>query len=593
MLSLQLVLSFAASLVCSLTLMPLILRLADAFKLYDVPDTAPASGEGSAEAPRRVHTRPTPRLGGVAIVCGFFVALLFSAVPRGMGWVYLASLAMFFTGLTDDLRPLPAKLRLLIQGGTAAVAVWGADLGLRSLHLTAEMSLGIPAPVGVLFGIFVIVGAINSVNMIDGLDGLAGGVVLIGTLLLSYLHFINTGDLHLLLVLSLPVIGAILGFLKYNTHPASVFMGDGGSNWLGFMTGVLFLIVARGKAVGHDSSGALALVDASRPLFVKAIPLVSVILCLCVPIFDTAWVITSRLRDGISPMTADKRHFHHGLMKLGLSHSQSVAAVYFVTVVFGVMGILPVAFPAYSLGWAPYVSAVFLFLFMPLILRLDEGLILRLRTQRALFSTDPEVGPGLSRILWLWETSNRYLIYGILLATPIFAGVPPRVVGLVAALVMVLLLASIFLSNRKVDFLDSVAIACAATVVLIANNANTIWITWQGQRTNIQFLYNYVFLWLAFSTLLLIVATFRRQYFLVTPSDFLMILLPLMLLLVPEPYRSQHRLNIIGLRSLVLFAAIRTMQKRHRSNVYRLKMLSSGALLYVILVSLFGLRVVY
>jgi UDP-GlcNAc:undecaprenyl-phosphate GlcNAc-1-phosphate transferase len=588
-LSLQLVLSFTASLVCSLTLMPVILRIADALKLYDVPDAVGAGVSGEA---RRVHTRPTPRLGGVAIVCGFFMALLFSSVPRNLGGVYLASLVMFLTGLTDDLKPLSAKVRLLIQIGTAAVAVAVAGLGLPSLHLTTQFSVTLPPALGVLFGVFVIVGAINAVNMIDGLDGLAGGVVLLGVLFLSYLHFINTGDLHLLLVLSLPVIGGILGFLKYNTHPASVFMGDGGSNWLGFMTGVLFLVVARGKVIQADE-GAMALVDSTRRLQVSAVPLVTVVLCLSVPIFDTAWVILSRLRDGVSPMTADKRHFHHGLMKLGLSHSQSVAAVYFVTVVFAVMGVLPVAFPAYRLGWAPYASAAFLFLGMPLILKLDEGLLLRLRTQRALFSQDPGVGPRLSRILRVWETSNRYLIYGILMATPVFAGVPPRAVGMVAALVLPLLLLSVLVSRQKADFLDSLAIACAATVVLIANNANTIWITWNNQRTNIQFLYNYVFLWLAVSTLLLIVATFRRQYFLVTPSDFLMIILPLLLLLVPEPYRSEHRLNIIGLRSLVLFAALRTMQKRHRANVYRMKMLSSGALLYVILVSLFGLRVVY
>ncbi|MCS6899461.1 MAG: MraY family glycosyltransferase [Myxococcales bacterium] len=589
MLSLQLFLSFTASLVCSLALTPVILRIADALKLYDVPDAVGVGGQGEA---RRVHTRPTPRLGGVAIVGGFFMALLFSSVPQNLGGVYLASLVMFLTGLTDDLRPLSAKVRLLIQAGTAAVAVAVAGLGLPSLSLTTQVSLALPPVLGWLFGVFVIVGSINAVNMIDGLDGLAGGVVLIGVLFLSYLHFLNTGDLHLLLVLSLPIIGGILGFLKYNTHPASVFMGDGGSNWLGFMTGVLFLVVARGKAI-HAGDQGLMLVDSASRLQVGAVPLVTVVLCLSVPIFDTAWVILSRLRAGVSPMTADKRHFHHGLMKLGLSHSQSVMAVYFVTVVFAVMGVLPVAFPAYRLGWAPYVSAALLFLGMPLLLRLDEGLLLRLRTQRALFSSNPDVGPRLTWMLRIWETSNRYIIYGILMVTPVFAGVPPRAVGLVAAFVLPLLLLSVVFSRRKADFLDSVAIAFAATVVLIANNANTIWILWNGQRTNIQFLYNYVFLWLAVSTLLLVVATFQQQYFLVTPSDFLMILLPLVLLLVPEPYRSEHRLNIIGLRSLVLFAAIRTMQKRHRANVYRMKMLSSGALLYVILVSLFGLRVVY
>jgi UDP-GlcNAc:undecaprenyl-phosphate GlcNAc-1-phosphate transferase len=630
-LSLQLVLAFTASLVCSLALMPIVLRFARALNLYDVPDAVGAgvgTGAGAGAPPgaglpsepaglnppplrlpgdapvsdpaRRIHTRPIPRLGGIAIVCGFFLGLLFSNIPLNLGGVFAASIVMFLTGLTDDVRPLPARLRLGIQVAAASFAVWSAGLTLTALHLTSTTSIALPLGVGVALSLFVIVGAINAINMIDGLDGLAGGVVLIGILFLSYLHFLNTGDLYLLLVLSLPMIGAILGFLKYNTHPASVFMGDGGSNWLGFMTGVLFLIVARGKALAPvagvpslDGTPALELVDASGTFLVNAVPFVTVILCLAVPVFDTAWVIVSRMRAGLSPMAPDKRHFHHGLMKLGLSHSQSVAAVYFVAVVFAVMGVLPVAFPSYKLAWAPYASAAFLFVVMPLVLRLDEGLLLRLRTQRMLFAFNTNTGPQLSRLIRLWETSNRYIIYGILLATPIFAGVPPRMLGFVAVLVLALLVASILIPRRKVDFLDSLAIATAATVVLVANNANSIFITWMGERANIQFIYNYVFLWLAVSTALLVLVTFRRQYFVVTPSDFLMVILPLVLLLVPEPYRSEYRLNIIGLRSLVLFAAIRTMQKRHKGNVYRLKVLSSGALLYVILVSMFGLRVIY
>ncbi len=602
MLSLQLVLAFFASLVCSLALMPAIMRFAQVRKLYDFPDAAgcatlavrdvPSPSNGPSDPPRRIHTRPIPRLGGVAIVSGFFLSLLFTAVPGNLTGVFTASIVMFLTGLTDDLRPLSAKLRLLVQLGAAALAVGSAGLGLEYLYLAPGYGIAVPPILGFTFSVFVVVGAINSINMIDGLDGLAGGVVLIAVLFLSYLHFLNTGDLYLLLALSLPMIGALIGFLKYNTYPATMFMGDGGSNWLGFMTGVLFLLVANGQGLAL-APGWLTFAEKPSPAVVESVPLITVVLCLAVPIFDTAWVITGRVKAGISPMAPDKRHFHHGLLKLGLSHSQSVAAVYFVAVVFAVTGVLPVAFPAYQLWWVPYLSAGFLFLVMPLVVRLDEGFLLRLRTQRALFAFDANSGPTLSRLIRVWEKSNRYIIYGILLATPVFAGVPPRMVGFIAAIVMTILLMSIFVPRSKVDFLDSVAIASAVTVVLVANNANSIWIIWGGERLNIQFIYNYVFLWLTISTLLFIVITFRRQYFIVTPSDFLMILLPMLLLLVPEPYRSEHRLNVIGLRSLVLFAAIQTMQKRHKGNVYRLKILSSGALLYVLLVSVFGLRVVY
>ena len=183
-----------------------------------------------------------PNLGGTAILVGFFLAILLGKSHSGITSVYLCSLLMFITGFLDDLKNISPKIRLGVQIATAGLTVWMNSLTIPSLYLTPAFSIALPEWFGFCLSVFIIIGAINSVNMVDGLDGLAGGLVLISTLLLSLLYVIKTNDYGLLLVFSIPMAGAILGFLKYNTYPASIFMGDSGSNWLGFMLGVLLKI---------------------------------------------------------------------------------------------------------------------------------------------------------------------------------------------------------------------------------------------------------------------------------------------------------------------------------------------------------------
>ena len=227
----RIVLLFGTALMLSLLVLPFIRRFATSHGLYDQP----------ALGSRRVHTMPTPRIGGIGLVVSFFLSILLW-IPPPLVPVLCASLVMFVMGLVDDLRPMRAKVKLVLQLAAAGVAVYSADLGLRNIALAPTFVVHVAPWLGLALSVLIIVGAMNAINMIDGLDGLAGGIVLIGVTMLSYLHFLKFGNLSLLGV-SLPLIGTLLGFLKYNTHPASIFMGDGGSNWLGFMVGLLMLLV--------------------------------------------------------------------------------------------------------------------------------------------------------------------------------------------------------------------------------------------------------------------------------------------------------------------------------------------------------------
>ena len=370
-------------------------------------------------------------------------------------------------------------------------------------------------------------------------------------------------------------------------------MGDGGSNWLGFMVGTLILMCANRFSfvpIAGTNQGGFSFGPTSSAL---AVPFISVVMCFAVPVFDTAMVILHRLRAGQGLMTADNRHYHHSLLRLGFSHSQSVVAVYFTALVFGVMGLLPVAFPEYPVGFTPYLGAALGLGFLWVVVRTESGLVTRIMESRKEAAQTSPQAPYVRKLIRYWEFVNRYSIYGILLGIPVFAGAPSREVGMVAAIACGMLVTISFFKMRDVDFLHSLLLAVGATVLLVANNQNYVRIGIEGQQINIQYLYNYSFIFLLLSTIALAVVTFRRNYLMIVPSDFLLVLLPLLLLVIPEPWKSQYKLGIIGMRSLVLFMAIRLLTKRHVRTAYRFRVVCVLALAFVALAGLSGLRVVY
>ena len=597
---------FVTSLVVALSVIPVILRLAQAYGIYDIPDVALASSNGTmpvsqgqthSQIGRRIHTAPIPRLGGGGIVLAVLLSILVWLSPRAISSILLPSLALYVMGLYDDLHTIRPRWKFAIQLTFCGLAVYFSGMGLSSLVLSPAVVVPIPPTLGVLFSTFIIVGAINATNMIDGLDGLAGGMVLIGIAFLSYIHFLTTGDIQTLLFFSFPVVGALIGFLRYNTHPARIFMGDGGSHWLGFMIGCLLVLTAGGIGLVPDTGGLPRLqhINGSGGTAVGHVPLISAVMCLAIPVFDTASVMIRRLIRGENPMKADKAHLHHSLIEIGFSHPQAVLIMYFFAVCNGVIAVLPVAFPQKNLWWVPYLAAVALMFAIPLLLRVDRNFIARLdHNVRSMLVTNPVLARGgYGKILRFWEAANRYTIYGILLITPVFAGVAPREVGYAAAMSVGFLLLSFLLSRKQPDFVLSTVLSLAAAVILLANNSNEIWVSLGGERYSVQVLYNAAFIWLLISTCGLLLFSFRRRYLLVTPTDFLMMILPLTMLLVPDPYRSQFHLNTISLRAWVLFISLRFMARRTSNLTRKVRMVMMASLVLISLISLGGLRVVY
>ena len=285
---------------------------------------------------RRMHKRPVPRLGGIAIFLSFFICALVLRALIVEGYIYdhnaadipfkltavLVSGAMVFVlGIVDDLKNIHALAKLSGQVGCAAVAF---ALGIRIPAVTLfgwQFTDGSAGDTFVSFIVTVIwiVAITNMINLIDGLDGLAAGVAGIAALAIAYTAYINgyTAAAFAMAILA----GAALGFLPFNFHPAKVFMGDCGAMFLGFaIASVAIISPAKGATV---------------------VAIIAPVLVLGVPVFDVAFAMVRRKLRGQSMFAADKGHLHHQLTRIGIGQRRSALMLYGIS---GIMGIAAIVF---------------------------------------------------------------------------------------------------------------------------------------------------------------------------------------------------------------------------------------------------------
>ena len=288
--------SLILSMYITIVLIPIFTRIAHKYNALDVPDD------------RKVHSIPKPRVGGIAMALGIIpplilwvpVSPLFKSLLIGIGIIV-------GFGIIDDFKGLDFKSKFLGQFIAAFIVVFYG--GVRISHFGALLPSGFMPPdwFCISLSIIVIIGVTNAINLSDGLDGLAGGVTLLSFIFLGYLAFCFENST--ILICSVSIIGAIFGFLRYNSFPAVLFMGDTGSQLLGFSAITL----------------SLSLTQSFSPLS-PILPL----LIMGFPILDTLSVMVSRVAAGESPFKADKRHFHHRLIGIGLYHSEAVLTIYFL-----------------------------------------------------------------------------------------------------------------------------------------------------------------------------------------------------------------------------------------------------------------------
>ncbi len=319
---------FLLSALLSALLTPLVARLAVKNKILDAPTS-----------PRKIHFRPMPLLGGLAVGAAFFICLLaylalakpnFQIVPLKffLGLIF-GGLALMLGGFLDDKYNLPPKILWLFPALASLIIVWsGIGVGIKQL----SNPFGSPISIDYYFSLNVLrslgeggfafhfslpallvwlwlMGMIFTTKFLDGLDGLCAGISLIGGLALFSLSLLPHINQPITATLAVIFSGSLLGFLIFNFYPAKIFLGESGSTFCGFMLGVLSVILG-GK-------------------------IATALLIMGIPILDVAWAIIRRIFYGQSPFKADRTHLHHRLLDIGLSHRQAVLVLWAISALFG------------------------------------------------------------------------------------------------------------------------------------------------------------------------------------------------------------------------------------------------------------------
>ena len=306
--------AFIVALIISYAATPLTIRLAFKINALDVPNDT-----------RRMHKKPTPRIGGIAIVYGFLISIFcFSSFAHdgklntSLIGILLGAVIIAVLGFLDDLKPKRAILKFGIQIIAAAIPVF---LGVRVIAITNPFTdLMIRVPDWISYGgsILWIVGVTNAVNLIDGLDGLAAGVSSIAAVALLAILLMQHNINATMMVLTAALAGACFGFLPFNFNPAKTFMGDVGATFLGFTLGCISI----------------------QGPFKTYVSFMIPFLIIGLPIFDTVFAILRRLAKGQGIMTPDRGHMHHRLIDSGFSHKTTVIILYTLSAVLAISAIV-------------------------------------------------------------------------------------------------------------------------------------------------------------------------------------------------------------------------------------------------------------
>lgn len=520
------------SLLISMALIPPLRMLADRFQFMDHP------GE------RKLHAHPVPRVGGIAFAIGACTSITWWA-PKDITTlsVLLGGLIILGFGVWDDRANLGYRVKLAgqILAALAVILIGGIRFESIPFLLDAELPLWVSIPATVLF----LAAVSNAVNLTDGLDGLAGGLSFLTFCGIAYLAYLSNDSLVLLL--AVPFMGGLLGFLRYNTYPARIFMGDGGSQLLGFMMGVL----------------AILLTDSTRGPFNPSLSL----FLLGLPFLDTLGVSAQRLAEGRSPFIGDRKHIHHKLMTAGLCHYEAVTAIYAIQA--GMVWL------AYLLRWQPDSLTVSLYLFLACtvlatFVASGRGLIPVLSPRSAQVHSERWL-PDLLYRPWLSRLPIRFLA----VAVPLFliitaclpAEVPDDISYLSTALFFIVLIGMAFMPQLAPYFVRG-GLYLGSTFLLYVSDTSRMKAAFPIPST-----YHFIFGTMAIMVLLSMRFDSHNR-FQTTPLDYLMVCLAVIVPFLPELQADTSSLGLFAAKLIVLFFSFELLLHAFSDRVKQLGLVS-------------------
>ena len=499
------------ALVISMASIPYAIRWAPQLGMVDEPD------------PRKVHERPVPRVGGVGIVFGALIALVIALPFDRLMQAYVAgSLVLFFFGTWDDRAELGHYVKFIGQFVAVGLVVFYGDLVVVNFPFLAPHPL--PYWIGAPFTFFALVGVINAVNHSDGLDGLAAGECLVSLSVVAFLCYDAGGSDALLLCLA--AIGGILGFLRFNTHPAAVFMGDSGSQFIGFTLGFAVLL----------------LTQRVNPALSPVLPA----LLLGLPVIDIVAVFYLRVSGGMNWFRATRNHIHHRLLDLGFSHQAAVVMIYSVHALLVITAILfPYSGDAFLLLCYLLVATA-IFAVLTWAERMHAVRIETLSQIERLSSVVARVRQivkirKMSRMV-VWNSLPLYL-----LITGFFSGGPDSDIAIGAAIVSVAAAIGLLRFTEPSALLTRFLIYTAIVfcVYLSAGYSQTA----SGKIVEITF-FAALAIAIAFSLKLKGAAEFRT-----TPTDYLGVFVVLVFSLLPLPLVQGVSVIVLVIKAMVLLYA--------------------------------------
>jgi len=500
---------FLVAMFTAIVLIPPLTYVYKKFNLVDIP------------TPRKVHTVPVPRVGGIAIVIATVIPVI--------GWIQfdlpivgmLAGVGILFVlGIIDDAKNLSYKTKFLVQIASIVLIFATGYIHINSSYFVTNDLL--PDILVLVVYFLFILGVTNAINLADGLDGLAGGEALLSFSIIGLLAY-EINNLSIVLIV-LAIIGSVFGFLRFNTYPAKIFMGDTGSLFLGFVLGVL----------------SVALTYGSDNAYAKTLPLLLVGL----PIFDTIMVMIIRIYHKQSPFNADRNHLHHKLLDHGYKHYQSVLIIYLIQSVY--------ILTAYFMRYDTELNVILAFLVISSLTFL-VGVAHKQPVAKSNHNKNESVFSNLKKYVANSE-DKIFSLLTLLLLVYVFTSISNihngglDILALLAVITILAVIGLIFYVRKPCTWLERIAIH--VMIVL------SIYFATQKIDSSLMNQFHLGLLLICIGLIAILFITGGSKQFVGSPLDFLLIATAIVIPNLPRSPVSDPNLSILVIKLIILFYCI-------------------------------------
>lgn len=472
---------------------------------------------------RKVHTKPIPRVGGIAIVIATIIPIIgWMQLDAPMIGVLAGITILFVLGVLDDAKNLSYKIKFLFQIISISLIFVYGFIDMQSSHFVVKELLPSLLLLGAYF--LFILGVTNAINLSDGLDGLAGGEALLSFSIIGLLAYESNNISIILIVLA--IVGAVFGFLRFNTYPAKIFMGDTGSLFLGFILGLL----------------SVALTYRADNAYAKVLPLLLVGL----PVLDTLMVMIIRLYNGKSPFNADRNHLHHRLLDHGFEHYQSVLIIYLMQSVF--------VLTAYFMRYDTEINVLFAFLFISTLAILLSYVTRQKKTTSPINQSLLKRIVSVSRDIVNSHTEKLFVMLGVILffytltASVSIEKFDTDILMLLIVIIGVGVVSLILLRKKPCHWIERVAIHIMIVLSIYFGAS----IKYESVMEGFQI----AALLICVAIIIILFAGEGRKKFVGSPLDFLLIATAIVIPNLPNSPIADHGLSLLIMKLIILFYCV-------------------------------------